>query len=144
MINNLMLKIEEMNPWHFLWIGIIFSELFTFVLTSILSYLWWGYISPDVLLIGSIDAFIVALLVIIIVIYFVNMIKEKSIANRLLNQEVKNLRGIIPICMHCKGIRDDKGYWNRVERYIGKHANVSFSHGICPSCFKEHHPEFAE
>jgi len=54
--------------------------------------------------------------------------------------EIKVLRGIIPICSHCKQIRDDKGYWNRVENYIEEHTEALFSHGICPDCLKEHHP----
>ena len=48
--------------------------------------------------------------------------------------EVKTLQGILPICSHCKQIRDDKGYWNRIETYIGNHSQVEFSHGMCPEC----------
>lgn len=48
--------------------------------------------------------------------------------------EVKNLQGIIPICMQCKKIRDDAGYWNQLEAYISKHSDVKFSHGYCPEC----------
>ena len=48
--------------------------------------------------------------------------------------EVKELRGIIPICSSCKKIRDDKGYWNQVEKYIEEHTNAQFTHGICESC----------
>jgi hypothetical protein len=48
--------------------------------------------------------------------------------------EVKTLRGIIPICASCKNIRDDKGYWHRVEAYITEHSEVGFTHGICPVC----------
>ncbi len=51
--------------------------------------------------------------------------------------EVKNLQGIIPICMHCKKIRDDAGYWNQLEAYISKHSDVKFSHGYCPECAAE-------
>lgn len=56
--------------------------------------------------------------------------------------EVKTLQGIIPICMPCKGIRDDKGCWNQLENYISNHSNAKFSHGICDSCFKKHYPKF--
>jgi len=55
--------------------------------------------------------------------------------------EVKTLRGIIPICMHCKGIRNDKGYWQKLEQYITKHSDAKFSHGICEKCLQEHYPE---
>jgi hypothetical protein len=49
---------------------------------------------------------------------------------------VKQLEGIIPICMHCKKIRDDEESWHQLERYISQHTEAHFSHGICPECFK--------
>ncbi len=48
--------------------------------------------------------------------------------------EVKSLKGIIPICSYCKNIRDDKGYWNKLELYMQKHSDAEFSHGLCPEC----------
>lgn len=48
---------------------------------------------------------------------------------------VKQLQGLLPICAYCKKIRDDQNYWTRVEGYISNHADVQFSHGICPECF---------
>ncbi len=50
--------------------------------------------------------------------------------------EIKTLRGILPICSKCKKIRDDKGYWSRLEEYIGALPEVSFSHSLCPICMK--------
>ncbi len=50
------------------------------------------------------------------------------------SSEIKSLQGIIPICSHCKKIRDDKGYWNILEAYLQKHSDALFSHGICPDC----------
>lgn len=47
---------------------------------------------------------------------------------------VQTLQGLLPICCYCKKIRDDGNYWHRVESYIAGHANVRFSHGICPDC----------
>lgn len=55
--------------------------------------------------------------------------------------EVKTLRGFLPICSHCKKIRDDKGYWNQIEKYIGDHSDVDFSHSICPDCAKKYYPD---
>ncbi len=55
---------------------------------------------------------------------------------------VKTLRGIIPICASCKKIRDDKGYWNQVEAYVKKHSLAEFSHSICPQCAKKIYPQF--
>ena len=52
-------------------------------------------------------------------------------------QEVKVLRGFIPICMSCKKIRDDTGFWQQLESYIQKHSEALFSHGVCPDCYQK-------
>lgn len=52
-------------------------------------------------------------------------------------EDVKTLSGIIPICAHCKQIRDDSGYWQQVEEFIHKHSDARFSHGICPACYEK-------
>ncbi len=54
--------------------------------------------------------------------------------------EVKTLKGIIPICSSCKNIRDDKGYWNRIETYIEEHTDAEFTHGVCQECAKKLYP----
>ena len=56
--------------------------------------------------------------------------------------EVKTLSGLLPICSHCKNVRDDKGYWNKIETYIHKRSGAEFSHGICPECAKKYYPDF--
>jgi hypothetical protein len=56
--------------------------------------------------------------------------------------KIKTLKGLLPICAHCKKIRDDKGYWKQIESYIIEHSEAEFSHGICPECAKKHYPEF--
>ncbi|BCS98361.1 hypothetical protein DSLASN_39930 [Desulfoluna limicola] len=56
--------------------------------------------------------------------------------------EVRTLRGILPICMHCKKIRDGSGGWTHVESYIRDHSNAKCSHGVCPECMKEHYGEY--
>ncbi len=53
--------------------------------------------------------------------------------------EIQSLRGVIPICMHCKEIRDDDGYWQQLEQYISDHADVQFSHGICDKCLEKYY-----
>ena len=57
-------------------------------------------------------------------------------------QKIKVLSGFLPICAHCKKIRDDKGYWNQIESYIRDHSEAEFSHGICPECSKKLYPEY--
>jgi PAS domain S-box-containing protein len=56
-------------------------------------------------------------------------------------KKIKTLRGIIPICASCKKIRDDQGYWNKLESYIKEHSEADFSHGICPECIEKLYPE---
>ncbi|MBI9093170.1 MAG: hypothetical protein JEZ12_28495 [Desulfobacterium sp.] len=55
--------------------------------------------------------------------------------------EIKTLKGILPICSYCKKIRDDKGYWNQIESYIHEHSEAEFSHSICQECAKTHYPD---
>jgi len=54
--------------------------------------------------------------------------------------KIRTLRGLIPICAWCKKIRDDNGYWTRVETYIREHSDASFTHCICPTCLNKEDP----
>ena len=56
-------------------------------------------------------------------------------------ENIKTLKGLVPICCHCKGIRDDKGYWNKIEKYILEHTDAELTHGICPDCMKKLYPD---
>jgi hypothetical protein len=58
--------------------------------------------------------------------------------------EVKQLSGLLPICSFCKKIRDDDGYWNQIETYIGHRSEAQFSHGLCPDCIRKMYPEDAD
>lgn len=55
--------------------------------------------------------------------------------------QVRTLSGLLPICSHCKKIRDDKGYWNQLEAYVSQHSNAAFTHSICPECAAKLYPE---
>lgn len=68
------------------------------------------------------------------------LIKELQEAS----SEVSTLSGLLPICSNCKGIRDDKGYWNQIEKYIKEHSAADFTHGICPDCIKKIYPDYAK
>jgi len=56
--------------------------------------------------------------------------------------EVKTLSGLLPICASCKKIRNDKGYWEQIEKYIGERSKAAFSHSICPDCARKLYPDF--
>jgi PAS domain S-box-containing protein len=57
--------------------------------------------------------------------------------------KVKTLRGLLPICAQCKKIRDDKGYWQKLETFVHEHSDAEFSHSICPDCMEKLYPDFA-
>ena len=68
---------------------------------------------------------------------------ELSMANAALQEtlyEIDTLKGTIPICMHCKKIRDDQGAWNQLEKYISEHSEAQFSHGVCEKCMEKYYP----
>ncbi len=56
-------------------------------------------------------------------------------------EHIKVLRGLLPICMHCKRIRDDQGYWQQLEVYIRDHSEAEFTHGLCPECARKFYPQ---
>ncbi|MGQ9484081.1 MAG: PAS domain-containing protein [Desulfosoma sp.] len=58
--------------------------------------------------------------------------------------EVKILSGLLPICSSCKKIRNDQGYWEKLENYFRKHSDILFTHGICPECMKKLYPDVYE
>ena len=57
--------------------------------------------------------------------------------------EVKTLSGMLPICATCKKIRDDQGYWQKLENFVRAHSGAEFSHSICPDCMRLLYPQFA-
>jgi len=61
---------------------------------------------------------------------------------RALEKKVRALEGILPICASFKRIRDKKDEYEQIEKYITKHSEASFSHGICPDCAKKLYPEY--
>ncbi len=72
-------------------------------------------------------------------------LRELESKNEELNralEEVATLNGLLPICASCKNIRDDSGYWNKIEVYFSQHSSAQFSHGICPSCANKLYPEY--
>jgi GAF domain-containing protein len=59
--------------------------------------------------------------------------------------KIKLIEGLVPICSYCKGIRDDQGFWSTVEKFIEEYSeDVSFTHGICDTCMRQHFPDVAE
>lgn len=72
------------------------------------------------------------------------LLQKEEAANAQLNQmlqEVRQLKGLLPICASCKKIRDDQGYWEEIDAYISTHTDATFSHGICPKCAARLYPD---
>ncbi len=66
-------------------------------------------------------------------------IDERDQARR----EARTLSGLLPICSHCKKIRDSEGEWQPLESYIAGHSEADFSHGLCPECLEKYYQRFA-
>ncbi len=64
-----------------------------------------------------------------------NLAKAQHELSLSLENQLRQLRGIIPICSYCKKIRNDDQSWQQLEAYISAHSDALFSHGICPTCF---------
>jgi hypothetical protein len=69
--------------------------------------------------------------------------REKAVQEReKALQDIRILRGFLPICASCKKIRDDQGYWTQIESYIRDHSEAEFSHGLCPGCAAKLYPDY--
>jgi sigma-B regulation protein RsbU (phosphoserine phosphatase) len=68
--------------------------------------------------------------------------KNKELRDAL--AQVKQLKGLLPICMFCKKIRNDENYWQQIEDYVARHSEADFSHGICPECLEKQYPEYVK
>jgi DNA-binding response OmpR family regulator len=56
-------------------------------------------------------------------------------------EHIQTLQGILPICMHCRKIRNDGNAWQEIEEYVEHHSEAHFSHGVCPQCLEEHYAD---
>lgn len=59
-------------------------------------------------------------------------------------ENIKTLKGLLPVCSSCKKIRDDSGYWDAVDAYIVKHGLATVSHSLCPTCIRQMYPGMAD
>jgi GAF domain-containing protein len=73
-----------------------------------------------------------------------DLLNEKSLSLERALLEIKTLRSILPMCSHCRKVRDDEGVWSRLEAYVSTHTDTRFSHGLCPDCMRELYPEHAD
>lgn len=82
----------------------------------------------------EVSFFMVALFVSILIASL--QVRNEELSNAL--TEVQTLAGLLPICAWCKKVRNDDGYWQKVEDYLATHSQIKFTHGICSDCYREH------
>jgi PAS domain S-box-containing protein len=68
-------------------------------------------------------------------------IEAQESVKRMQEERLKVLHGLLPICMTCKKIRNDSGYWENLEQYIHEHSDADFSHGFCPECAQTYYDQ---
>lgn len=73
--------------------------------------------------------------------YVIRSLRETNQTLQHALDEVKTLRGILPICIYCKQIRTTDGAWVQMEKYVHEHTHADFSHGMCPECYKKNYPD---
>jgi len=83
-----------------------------------------------------------ALIRVIVLGVFAYLLDRTASQTRELQKKVKVLEGILPICASCKRIRNEKGEYEQMEKYVTEHSEASFSHGICNECAKKLYPEY--
>jgi hypothetical protein len=88
------------------------------------------------------DALVNAAIQIAVFCAFCYLVHKVVVQNRALEQEIRTLQGILPICSFCKRIRNAEGTWESLEGYITKRSEAEFSHSVCPQCAKENYPDF--
>ena len=116
----------------------ILGTLLTVVVSVPMTLAWFVTARPEVLKLAMLVSIVNPILIAPPLFYLlVRLIEKIHNTNKELNlaqTRVDELSGLLPICCSCKKIRDDNGYWNRLESYFKEHSSVEFSHGICPEC----------
>src|SRR4030042_2502920 len=147
---------KELGFFVFYYIPIFFATWYLdikwSVTFSILSAFIWAFVDfvsrhshpswPIIFWNGGIR--LLSFLIIAIAISKINQLltKEQNLtrALQLTLDEVKQLKGFIPICASCKNIRNDSGYWEQVDQYVKDHSDAEFTHTLCPDCAKKLYP----
>ncbi|SHO53028.1 hypothetical protein [Desulfopila aestuarii] len=96
----------------------------------------WSEIQPFVVTFTNISIIMFSLLL------YAYLIQRTAWQTQKLKKKVKSLEGFLPICASCKKIRNEKGEYEQIEKYVSEHSEALFSHGICPECAQRLYPEF--
>jgi hypothetical protein len=136
-----------MRSRNLLLIGTLAAYGAFFLLRALLTFFWERQLS-DLMAGGILQALpllasFVGQILTFVGLVFLN-IQKLELDLTTAQEELKLLGGLLPICAHCKRIRDDGGYWHQVEQYISAHSQAAFTHGICPQCLRELYPNMAD
>lgn len=122
--------------WYGRWIGVAVATLLA--LARVGGATTWELPVPNLMTYVIVNAIIRE----IVFIVFVLLVEQVAIQQRMLTEKVQVLEGILPICAHCKKIRNEKSEWEQLENYISNHSAAQFSHSICPTCLQEHYSDY--
>jgi hypothetical protein len=144
--------IRRLGVWGITILITILSILISVILRIIISFaVEAGEPLIPKIMIAALIPLIIAPIMSVIFVRLLKQIDEAEQRNAQLVDELqaalakaKTLSGLLPICASCKKIRDDAGYWHQVEVYIRDHAEVNFSHGLCPECAKAFQAQIAQ
>ena len=136
--------------------GMAFRSRLRFILVQVLNLLAWVALflrvesnrSPEPWIFAIVSAVLVAIAFHLFVQHTYRQLGQQYFRSELLLRQrerlirslrqslsnIRTLRGFIPICAHCKKVRDDEGFWHAVEHYLKEHSDAEFTHGICPQC----------
>ena len=162
-----LLPVGRVNPWWWVAVGAAFvaidyaagagSEFPTLYLVPVILCAWYSGRWPAIALAIGVSVFHIGVLIfgwhgedltLPIVMTFVRSVVVCVMAlwfarlsehERQLHRYVVKLEGLLPICSHCKSIRNEAGDWETLELFISDRSDADFSHGLCPSCAREHY-----
>jgi K+-sensing histidine kinase KdpD len=87
-------------------------------------------------------AIVNAMITVASLVLYAYLVDRKALQTRKLENRVRTLEGIIPMCAWCKKIRNEKGDYEQIEKYVTEHFDAKFSHGLCPECAKKLYPGY--
>lgn len=114
------------------WWGIGFAVVLSLVRFLFNAYAWT---IPWTML----DATVNTIIRLLVFSAFAFILDRLATQTKVLSREVRSLEGLLPICSHCKKIRDQNNQWQVLEEYIVARSEASFTHGICPECLQKHY-----
>lgn len=144
-------KLKSLTFIKLLLISISVSVVLSAFITASMSLTINGRIVAGYMLTSLVASIVVAAIIVCVVLAVTEKVKaaeaELMATNEQLSSallEIKQLKGILPICSFCKNIRSEKGDWQQIEEYISSQTNAEFSHGVCPACREENYSDFSK